>query len=406
MKYLLYLLLLISPLSAATYYVSLTGSDVADGSISTPWRTIQKGVNTAVAGDTVNVGPGDYTEEVVWTAAASGVSGNRITLDGINRSATTLKMFVSKPYWTIKGFRFFGTISGSTPSGLGTDVKQQFRVMLGAHFLEIQNCLFDKNFQYTSESIKWHGLVWDPPAIGTHPYGVGTVASNVLVRDCEFTRFKGSIAAQILGDDNVFRNNLIHNFAAGDGVWLWGRRNLIKSNVVHNFYESAGVGNHPDFIQTFGDKGHGSKDHIIDGNYVHDLIGQIALGQLEGHLTTEVKDWLWINNIFSNIGKGLSGSIPGMKFYNNTFYRAGYAASAFGFGARTYEGTPANPGFGFGGTTGTNYATGTKFYNNIFLDCGVNDGAFGYSVNLDSLTGCSADYNYVSRTELCPSTSG
>ncbi len=68
---------------AANYYVdtaSLGGacSDVASGTaLGSPWCTIQKAANTAVAGDTVYVRGGTYREVV--TPANSGTAGNVIT---------------------------------------------------------------------------------------------------------------------------------------------------------------------------------------------------------------------------------------------------------------------------------------------------------------------------------------
>ena len=64
--------------AAANYYVdtaSLGGacSDVASGTaLSSPWCTIQKAANTAVAGDTVYVRGGTYREVV--TPANSGTA--------------------------------------------------------------------------------------------------------------------------------------------------------------------------------------------------------------------------------------------------------------------------------------------------------------------------------------------
>jgi hypothetical protein len=49
-------LLFPSSCRAAVYYVAGdTGSDSNAGSITAPWKTIQKAANTVVAGDTVNV---------------------------------------------------------------------------------------------------------------------------------------------------------------------------------------------------------------------------------------------------------------------------------------------------------------------------------------------------------------
>ncbi|MFH1261970.1 MAG: right-handed parallel beta-helix repeat-containing protein [Pseudomonadota bacterium] len=66
--------------SAATYYVSTSGSDSNSGTESLPFKTIQKGVNVAVAGDSVYVRGGTYHEAVMF--GRSGEEGKPITLAG------------------------------------------------------------------------------------------------------------------------------------------------------------------------------------------------------------------------------------------------------------------------------------------------------------------------------------
>ena len=70
---------------SATYTVSTQGSDNNPGTAQSPWRTIQKATNTAVAGDVVNILPGTYVERV--TIANSGSSGNPITFQGVRGSS-------------------------------------------------------------------------------------------------------------------------------------------------------------------------------------------------------------------------------------------------------------------------------------------------------------------------------
>ena len=62
---------------AATYYVAKTGSDSNPGTEAQPWLTITKAANTIVAGDTVYVKAGTYSEQVI--PANSGTSGSYIT---------------------------------------------------------------------------------------------------------------------------------------------------------------------------------------------------------------------------------------------------------------------------------------------------------------------------------------
>ena len=82
------LLLLLSGLnlSAATYYVATNGNNAADGSSGTPWLTIGKAITNAAAGDTVSIGPGEYSE---WlTNITSGTADNPITFTGTRSGAT------------------------------------------------------------------------------------------------------------------------------------------------------------------------------------------------------------------------------------------------------------------------------------------------------------------------------
>jgi chitodextrinase len=60
---------------AATYYVSPSGSDSSSGSISAPFRTIQKAANIVNPGDTVYVRGGIYNQRVTLTRSGSSNGG-------------------------------------------------------------------------------------------------------------------------------------------------------------------------------------------------------------------------------------------------------------------------------------------------------------------------------------------
>lgn len=69
----------------ATYHVTTTGSDSADGSLATPWLTPQKAADTMVAGDTTYVHAGTYTSftnfyDNCWFDGKTGTAGSPITL--------------------------------------------------------------------------------------------------------------------------------------------------------------------------------------------------------------------------------------------------------------------------------------------------------------------------------------
>jgi parallel beta-helix repeat protein len=66
--------------SAATYYVSTSGSDTNSGTQAQPWLTIQKAVKTVVAGDTIYVRGGQYNGiKNGWVFNNSGTQAKPIT---------------------------------------------------------------------------------------------------------------------------------------------------------------------------------------------------------------------------------------------------------------------------------------------------------------------------------------
>ena len=61
--------------SGITYYVSTAGNDNNAGTLSSPWRTIQKAANTVKAGDTVQVRAGTYNEIVTMKTSGNASAG-------------------------------------------------------------------------------------------------------------------------------------------------------------------------------------------------------------------------------------------------------------------------------------------------------------------------------------------
>lgn len=68
------------PLFAVNYYVALNGNDTNNGSLTTPWKTIQKGFDEAQPGDTVFIRQGSYNEQVF--SQRDGTANDRIVICG------------------------------------------------------------------------------------------------------------------------------------------------------------------------------------------------------------------------------------------------------------------------------------------------------------------------------------
>jgi parallel beta-helix repeat protein len=78
---------------SAAYYVSQTGSDSNSGTVSAPFRTITYAYSRVVAGDTINVEPGTYTDySTGWGIYLnkSGSAGQQITLHSTVRGGAII----------------------------------------------------------------------------------------------------------------------------------------------------------------------------------------------------------------------------------------------------------------------------------------------------------------------------
>ena len=109
------------------HYVSIDGSDeTGDGSQSNPFATIQKGIGTSNAGDTVLVTPGVYSENIIWP----GISGIKLigggesecTIDG-NQNGSVIR-FNSPTVDSTTLIRGFTLQNGSHTNGGGIYMNQ------------------------------------------------------------------------------------------------------------------------------------------------------------------------------------------------------------------------------------------------------------------------------------------
>src|SRR4051812_22372382 len=78
-----------SAAAAADWYVSPSGSDSAVGSLAAPFRSVQRGVSAAIAGDRVGLRSGTYRESV--TMSRAGTAAAPITLAAYAAETPVLK---------------------------------------------------------------------------------------------------------------------------------------------------------------------------------------------------------------------------------------------------------------------------------------------------------------------------
>lgn len=362
---------------ATTWYVATTGSNTNSGTnILSPYLTIEKGVSSALAGDTILVAAGAFSESV--TTDRSGSSGSPITLDG--QGVATLTSFLSThQYITLQNFTMSGKASGWV-----------IFVGRGSHHLTLSNNVVDGDL---NDSID-RAIRWDNPEAGEEPWGTN-VASDCTIVSNTIQNVMGTTCLEMFGDRNTVYGNFFRDGDAVDWLHVWGRTNLIVGNVFSNSYVSGLSANHPDFVQAFGLNGHGGYNVIIESNLVVHSEGEAQLCMFEGQDCEDLTDYTFRNNIFVGVSaKGTMG-FRNISFYNNVFYQCSTNETT---GAEVLIYTVIT------NATYTNFVSnsghGGQVFNNIFLDCGrstLKDRGY-YSFDT-ALTNVAADYNYVGKSD-------
>lgn len=332
---------------AATYYVRTDGNDVCTGLVnaagssgSCAWKTIQYASNTMAAGDTVLVQAGSYSETA--RSSRSGMSeSNRIIFRAVG-TVNSRQFLINHSYITVDGFN----LSGSIPS-------YEAYVSIGpnGHHATVSNNIIDAT-GYPDR----HGIRQTDKSV-TYSKITGNNIGNV----------HGVASMDMGGTDHWIERNAIHDWY-DDAFRTEGCiRCTLKNNLMYNGYEE---GRHTDCYQTFGDNGHPSYDVVFDGNICRDAQAQAFMLTKD---SPDIRGYTFRNNIWANINLQGQTSMPGMTFYNNTFY---------------------NVGAGNGGVAlrGDTVSTGMIMRNNIFVDCGDRSSTGAYSTTATDLD---ADYSYV-----------
>jgi hypothetical protein len=220
--------------SAATYYMSPSGSDSNSGTISSPWKTLQKANSVLRAGDTLYVRGGTYSGSgnvsVSWTA--SGASGSPVTI----RNYST-----EKPVFDGNGATWL-IISGSTAlrdlvfDGLEIMdfLGNAFRLYYGTN-ITIKNCYIHDLKTYQSGAIYFGGK------------SDGSV-SNVIVEKCRLERIgaNGTRGTYTNGDHMIYiasytsnitiRNNFFKDCYSGAAVHMYHSPAAKTVKIYNNIF--------------------------------------------------------------------------------------------------------------------------------------------------------------------------
>jgi hypothetical protein len=236
---------------SGTYYVSTTGSDSNSGSLLSPWRTMQHGLDVAQAGDTILVRGGVYSESLTFTRSGaegapitlSGYPGEKATLDGTGLSPVrTAVNLTSQDYITIANLTICNYSRDGLYSGFGVVVWDDgdYITLRGLEFHHVgipikiaANGGTDVRSKITIENINAH----DYPGGGID-IGPGTV-EDVVIRNVQMNGVTsgndtGSDGIAVEHGNRILVEDVIVRGHMGDGVDLKADNATVRRADIRN----------------------------------------------------------------------------------------------------------------------------------------------------------------------------
>ncbi|MCW3094391.1 MAG: repeat-containing protein [Chthonomonadaceae bacterium] len=227
------LLLLAAIAQAADYYVDAGfGNDANPGTQAQPFKTIQIGINTAAANDTLFVAAGTYREALVWSSkdlTLQGVGVGQSILDpstahggpgGVCLSTTSLTSAASLSGFTIQGGRGTGPVIGG---GISNNASSP----------TISNCLFTGNFSARGGGIG--NSNGSSPTISNC-----TITNNTAASGGGMYNDTGSNPT--LSNCSITSNGLYPPATNGAGIYTTGGGvTLVNCSFHHNIAQKGGA---------------------------------------------------------------------------------------------------------------------------------------------------------------------
>jgi hypothetical protein len=367
-------------LLASTYYLSPVGSDTNVGSLALPWATLNQAAAVVQPGDTVILEEGTYYVYPVSIFSTSGTASSPITIEGVDTNAIISGAWINANYYNILNL---GVGTAGEPTG---------------------NSLLQLNGLNNVASNIVFNFLASMTAKKSNVKAVNLSGTNDILLNSVFLNLSNSTAVQMAGMSNTVSGCYLSGCYDLKNFVIFGNWNTVSNCVITNMLYD-GLGNHPDFVQSFGDNDTSATNIITTAsNFLacNNLIVNCPNGMQMWYLSLDQSSafgyfdgFTFRNNIFINAGNSGDSGYPHTYIYNNLFINSGYN-----------QGQPVQ--FFNKGATGTGngnlgIASNSACLNNIFIACG--DGTSnpddGYVEN-DGAPGVVIDYNYVCMTNYQP----
>lgn len=330
------------------YYVSTTGNDANSGTLASPWRHIQYGMDKLNPGDTLYVRGGTYQEGIITMkrcgTASAGITiknypneipiidGTGITDYGwggglvqIGENAfSDWSPLPPRGFWGVEYVTFDGfTVQNTNIGGRGVGIETNF-----CRYVVIQNCTTINtgapgiaNYNGHEAGSGGPGVGWDPTPKANH---IWILNNHVYNANSGSPKVGEALSTGNCEDVYVIGNYVDSNYEGISAGYGANRITIAYNEVVNaapGVYLDAG--------------GQNLQDFWIYGNYLHGKNG-IALGtECPDYYTTggSLKNVYIYNNIIAsttyhgigNISGGASSIKQNIQIINNTIDVPGYA---------------------------------------------------------------------------------
>ncbi len=268
------------------FYVSTTGDDENTGTLSSPWRTIQKAVNAVSPGSIVNIMGGTYYEGVYVNVSGTpdkyiviqNYNDQEVIISGNNGPKELMNLF-GVSYIKIKGLTFADCL-GSYSVGLKISTSSDE----ASHHIEVESNTF-RNLYADASTTTYPNSVYAGAisVAGYHPTKAihDIIIKGNTVRDCR-TGWTEAIGITGNVDGFVITKNVVTNTGniGIDASGHWGISSDPNTDYARNGVISE---NHVSYCKSLVEGGagiylDGSSNILVEKNISHNNVYGITIG--------------------------------------------------------------------------------------------------------------------------------
>jgi len=273
--------------TANIYYVDDNlGADTNRGSQSQPWKTIQKCLDWVKPGETCQITSGTYNESLILKTSGTQTSPIELIANGVvtinSGSARSLVTSGAISDYIIDGFRFISTVVNSQSDPMSASVSFSYNYWGDGDAYEKGNDRFTLRNCYVEGAVYFYG-------------------SDNVVENCELNGYgkvmNGLTERSQPSENNIFRNNIIHDYAQRGGWTLsYVQNSLWENNTFYNIGSSSVGGSGIDCDGA----GHANYGCNIKGNTFYNIQGESVI-LMENGFNSTIE-----NNIMHDSTTGIS----------------------------------------------------------------------------------------------------